>query len=393
MPSYEPPRLVRARDRWYISFYCEDDLDGDARKKFRPTFNLNRITNLKEREERAAELVAKLRVWIDAGKPISKFNERKVRVAAEVHEDFPLLRTPVHEAINHIISLKQSLRKDSARSYKSVGKLFLEFLDRKKWGSMAVGDLTKMHARGYLDDCVITRKLGPTSWNNQMGFMRTICNDLVERGYLEHNPFEGIKKKKELPKQRRPFTLEEARVVLKRVREESELLFYICLLEYCCHFRPGEIQKLRFSDIDLRRGLVSLDFSRTKDWDNRVATIPTEFVPYFNPDFFKGHPVNSYVFGAGWKPGQSQPCSNQVAFRLHEKILHQLLAEGALQDITGLVLYSWKDTGMTHALEKISLLAVQDQAGHSNSQVTLRYRHKEMVNSEYKDKFENRILP
>ena len=392
MPVYEPPRLVRARDRWYISFYCEDDLDGGQRKKFRPTFNLNRIASLKDREARALELVAKLRVWLDSGKPISKFNESKVRVTAEVADEFPLMRTPVSVAIDHIVQLKGSLRHDTARSYKSVARKFVEFLDRKKWGSMEIGDVSKMHARGYLDDCIITRKLSPTSWNNQVSFLRTIFNDLVDRGYTRENPFTGIKKKKELPKARRTFTLEEAQIVLKRVREESELLFYVCIIQYCCHFRPGEIQKMRFRDIDLKRGLISMDYTRTKDWDNRVATIPAEFLPFFDPEFFSMYPVNSFVFGAGWKPGQSKPCSKQVAFRLHEKILHQLLADGQLKDITGLVLYSWKDTGITHALENLPLLAVQDQAGHSNGQITLKYRHKEPENQAYKQGFLNKVL-
>jgi len=392
LPAYEPPRLVRARDRWYISFYAEDDLDGGQRKKFRPTFNLNRINSLKDREARAAELVAKLQVWLQSGKAISKFQESKVRVTAEVAEDFPLLRTPVAEAIAHIVKLKGSLRYDTERSYKSVARKFVEFLERKKWGTMDIGDVSKMHARGYLDDCIITRKLSPTSWNNQVSFLRTIFNDLMDRGYTQENPFAGISKKKELPKKRRVFTLDEARTVLKRVREESELLFYVCIIQYCCHFRPGEIQKMRFRDIDLKRGLISLDFTRTKDWDNRVATIPEEFLLMFDPAFFNRHPVNSFVFGANWKPGQSKPCSKQVAFRLHEKILHQLQQEGQLHDISGLVLYSWKDTGITHALENLPLLAVQDQAGHSTGQVTLRYRHKEEVNEAYKKGFSNKVV-
>ncbi len=55
VPAYDPPRVVRASDRWYISFYASDE-QGE-RKKYRPTFNLSRIHNLKEREARAQEIV------------------------------------------------------------------------------------------------------------------------------------------------------------------------------------------------------------------------------------------------------------------------------------------------------------------------------------------------
>ncbi len=391
MPAYVPPRVVRASDRWYISFYASDE-QGE-RKKYRPTFNLSRIHNLKEREARAQEIVSKIKYWLESGKPIHKFDERKVRVTAAIAEEFPLLGTPVRKALDHVVALKSALRYDSERTYKSTAKLFLDYLEKQGWGEMEIGDVGKVQAKGYLDDCIISRELKPTSWNNQMGVLRTLFNELKDRGYIQTNPFEGIKPKKELPKARRIFTVEEARIVLQRVREESDLLFYICLLQYCCHFRPGEIQKMRFRDINLRTGLVSLDFSRTKDWDNRVATIPEEFLEYFPVEFFTGYPANTYIFGAGFRPGQSKPVSKHVAFRLHEKILQDLLRRGELTDITGLVLYSWKDTGITHALENLPLLAVQDQAGHSNGQITLKYRHKEPENKAYKQGFLNKILP
>lgn len=390
IPAYDPPRVVRASDRWYISFYASDE--NGVRKKYRPTFNLSRIHNLKEREARAQEIISKLKYWLESGKPIHKFDERKVRVTAAIAEEFPLLGTPVRVALDHVVKLKSALREDSERTYKSGAKLFLDYMVKQGWGEMEIGDVSKVHAKGYLDDCIITRELSPTSWNNQMSVLRTLFNELRDRGYIQDNPFGGIKKKKELPKARRIFTVEEARIVLRRVREESDLLFYICLLQYCCHFRPGEIQKMRFRDIDLKTGLVRLDFSRTKDWDNRVATIPEEFREYFPVEFFTSYPANTYIFGAGFRPGLSKPVSKQVAFRLHEKILQDLLRRGELSDITGLVLYSWKDTGITHALENLPLLAVQDQAGHSNGQITLKYRHKEPENKAYKQGFLNKVL-
>ncbi len=315
-----------------------------------------------------------------------------MRVTAAIAEEFPLLGTPVRVAIEHVVKLKAELREDSARTYKSTAKLFVEYLEKSGWGEMEIGEVTKVHANGYLDDCIISRKLSPTSWNNQMSIMRTIFNALKERGYVQLNPFADIKKKKELPKSRKCFSVEAARVVMERVRAEDELLFYGCLIQYCCHYRPTEIHKMRFRDVDLQQGLIYLDSGRTKDKDNRVATIPQSFRRFFDLDFFTRCPANYFIFGEGWKPG-TKKAAKQVAFRRHQKILQDLQREGKLTDLTGLVYYSWKDTGMTHALEKVSLLAVPDQAGHRNSQVTLRYRHKEEVNAEYQDKFENKILP
>ena len=394
MPTYEPPRLVKAKDRWYVSFYAPDDLNKGARKHFRPTFNLNKITNLKERETRALELIAKIKIWLEAGKPISQFDELKVKFTTALHEEETgLLHTPIREALNHILAIKKELRPDSYRSFDSISNLFYHFMEKKKWHRLQIGEVSKIHARAYLDDCLITRKLAPVSWNNQVTVLRTIFNDMKVRGFVLENPLDGIKKKKKLPKIRRNFTQEEARIVLARVRQESELLFYFVLLEYCCYFRPEEIRKLRFQDFDFATGLVTLDSGRTKDWDNRIATIPTEFLVFFDPAFFAKYPRNSFVFGANFEPGKMKHMSKQVAFRRHEKILKKLVAEGKLADMTGLVLYSWKDTGITDALETIPILNVQDQAGHSSPQMTLKYRHRDPANTVFQKGFGNNILP
>lgn len=393
MSSYEPPRLVKGNDRWYISFYAPNDLNGNQREKFRQAFNLSKFNNLKQREARAVELIAKLNLWLEAGKPISKFDEYKVRLMVELNnEDRSLEETPVPEAFAHVLQLKERLREESTRSYKSIGGLFLKFLARNKWDRLAIGDITKMHAMAYLDDCLIRRKLAPVTWNNQVTLLTTIFNDLMDRGYIQKNPFHRIKKKKKLPKKRRNFTAKEASMVLSRIQQEDTLLFYTVLMLYCCFLRPKEIRLLRFQDVDLKHGLIRLSYQDAKDSDNRTVTIPNTFLKYFDPEFFKKYPGMKFIFGPKFIPGGNTTCGKQVAFRRHEKILHQLHREGNLHDIHGLTLYSWKDTGITDALENLPLLAVQDQAGHSSPQMTMKYRHKKLVNEPFKEGFENKLL-
>ncbi len=76
----------------------------------------------------------------------------------------------------------------------------------------------------------------------------------------------------------------------------------------------------------------------------------------------------------------------------HRDILRKLKENGSLNDITGLQWYSWKDTGITDALDDIPLLAVQDQAGHSTPEMTLLYRHKKLINKKIQEGFKNRVI-
>lgn len=79
-------------------------------------------------------------------------------------------------------------------------------------------------------------------------------------------------------------------------------------------------------------------------------------------------------------------------YRRHQRILKKLKKERLLGDIAGLTWYSWKDTGITDALEDLPILFVQDQAGHSSPKMTLKYRHKNKVNEKIKKGFRNRLL-
>lgn len=79
LPSFEPARLVRGTSRWYISFYAVNDLTK-RREKFKLTFNLNRITDLRLRARVGEDLAQKITWWMEQGKPISRFDPEKVRL-------------------------------------------------------------------------------------------------------------------------------------------------------------------------------------------------------------------------------------------------------------------------------------------------------------------------
>ncbi|NET39734.1 MAG: site-specific integrase, partial [Cyanothece sp. SIO1E1] len=198
---------------------------------------------------------------------------------------------------------------------------------------------------------------------------------------------------KKLPKkQRRNFTHQEAKVVIQQIRKEEPLLFIALLLEYCCFARPTEIRHLRFMDINIENGLVFIDRKSGKTKEDRSLTIPNVFLQYFPAVFFESFPKSYFIFGSGFHPHPNKPCGVNTMGNKHRAILRKLKDKGKLKDITGLQWYSWKDTGITDALEDLPLLAVQDQAGHSTPEMTLRYRHKKLINRQIKEGFKNKVI-
>ena len=372
LPKWEFPTLIQG-NRWYINLRYNDPVTG-KRERFRRTFNLNRIKDIAKRKRRGEELVDKITWWLEQGRPIDSFEERKVPDAALLGNDiFELGETNVVEAIDYILKIKaQTTRHDTIRSYRSVIKYFILFLKNKRWHKLAINAISRRHAVGYMDSCIVERNLGPYSYNNNLRYMRAIFNDLVRKEYISVNPFGQIPYMEKPEKKRRNFTPQEARIVIGRIREESELLFYALLLEYCCFMRPSEIMKLSGGDIDLEHGFVRISSSKAKTKKTRFVTIPEDFLAYFDKAFFARIPAHAYIFGENFQPGKTKHCSKNTMGKKHRRILMQLKKEGILDDITGLQWYSWKDTGITDALENIPILAVQDQAGHHSPDMTLK---------------------
>lgn len=396
LPAYEPPRLVDGKYRWYIVWYAPDS-DG-IRRRFRETFNLNRIQDLGLRRRRGEAIVAKLEWWLSKNRKSEKFDEMAVArewmvASGEQDRDNTLPLTNVIEAMELGVKLKAtSDRHSSNRTYRSIGGMFIDFLKKRKWDHLCIGELSRRHANAFLDDCFVEKQLTERTYNNYLRTTRTIFSVLQDREYTSDNPFSGIPLKKENAKLRRNFTDTEARIVIRTIQEENRLLFYALLLQYCCFIRPNEVRQLKFEDVDLATGIVFISSRKGKTRRDRAATIPDEFLQYFDPEFFGRFPKKYFIFGGGFKPGPNKPCGVGTMYNKHRLILRRLHKQGKLEDIDGLQWYSWKDTGITDALEFIPIVSVQDQAGHANPDMTMRYRHKRRVNKQVKEGFKNNLL-
>ena len=393
MPAYGPARLVQGSDRWYVLFYALNE--NGERQRYRPTFNLNLIKDLTLRKERGETLVEKINWWLSGGNDAWLFEELSRVPSIEKKTKKPhdeLEETPVVDAIDFIVKLKsQTTRKDSARSYKSIGSLFVDFITAKRWTQLSIVKLTRRHAAAYMDHCLVDRQVGNRTYNNNLRMMRAMFSDLVERGYINKNPFQEIRFKPEEPKKRRRFSSQEAKIVIRKIRQESPLLFNALLFEYCCFIRPSEIRHLKFEDIDLEMGVVRITQATGKTKMERHATIPDDFRGHFNKGWFRQFPFHWYVFGKAFRPHPNKTCGRNTMNKKHRTILEKLYAAKELSSIEGLQWYSWKDTGITDALSDIPLIGVQDQAGHSSPEMTLKYRHKNKVNEHMKG-FKNRII-
>lgn len=361
--------------RWYVD-YSTVDLQTGQETRRRQDFDLNSIEDLEVRRLVGERLVKYLSVILDI--------RASVQIGCTLAPD-PAGAPALGAALAAVLQVKTSgQRKNTHKTYRSIGKIFSEWLTARHYAGMPAGEFSRKHARAFFDYLHIRRQYRNITLNNYLTALRILWGEMIGREMCAVNPWKEIKPMRQEEKKRRAFTDLERRVVALEIEKTDYWLFRGLLLQFFCYVRPVELCRLRFKNFDLGRGLLHLDGHQTKTWTPRWITLPESIRPYFLDGIFDRQPGNYYVFGLNMTPG-NVPTNENRMYKRHRKILERLHADGRLPSMAGLSWYSWKDTGISLHSRRTSLLATKDQAGHTTTDMTLIYYQAEEVNEEYRN--------
>ena len=163
--------------------------------------------------------------------------------------------------------------------------------------------------------------------------------------------------------------------LLNDIKQYNDSLYLCCLLTYGCLLRPHqEIRLLKWSDVDLDRGLISLSGSRNKSGRNRIVPVPNYIKAELADRYTKR---DRYVLRDSLKPYSRDYL--KVLWRRYKQ------QSSCLED--GVTLYSFRHSGSVKVFEKTgSLQKLQQVMGHSTLQVSLSYlRNLEVNNLDVED--------
>ena len=150
--------------------------------------------------------------------------------------------------------------------------------------------------------------------------------------------------------------------LLNDLKEHNSNLHLSCLITYGCLLRPHqEIRLLKWSDIDLNKGFISLSGARNKSGRNRIVPIPE----YLKEELLKlSSSTTEYLFSNKGDAYSKDYFS--VQWKRYKK--------RSSLELQGITLYSFRHTGAIRVFEKTgSLQKLQQVMGHSNMQVSLTY--------------------
>jgi integrase len=195
------------------------------------------------------------------------------------------------------------------------------------------------------------REVSKTTVNRELAILRHAMNTAAEWGYIRFNPIDKIKMERE-PKRERIFSDEEISALIVEAGLPMKYFILIAVNTGC---RLSEITGLRWSEIDLKRKVITLTATRTKTQTIRHIDMNATLVELFSK-LKLNREGSEYVF------------ENPDTGKSFKWISHSWHPPGRFHDL--------RHTAATRALERgASIVAVQHLLGHQNVSTTSRYSH------------------
>ena len=362
--GYTLPQLVQGK-RNYIFFYAFDPISGLRKRK---KYFLGRCKTKKEMIRTSRCMISNITRKLEAG-----WNPWVESADALTYTLFETVADLYHDYLYKRLN-DRSLREDTVISYVSYLKIFREWVKDKDY-IIYMFQMDHLVISQFLDYVYVERNNSFITRNNYLGWLRSFCTYLLERGYLTTDPcarFQNIRIKGYV-KERTVIpddVMIEIREYLQRNNRHYLLACY--LTHYLC-IRPKELSRMRVGDINIIRCTIMLMGDQTKNHDCATITMPKKVARLMiDLDIFSAH-GGCYLFSDGFLPGERQKSEKQFRDYWDHHVRKDLKLPKQYK------YYSLKDTGITNMLRKgVDQISVRDQARHSSLAITNTYTPQEI---------------
>lgn len=366
--GYTLPEYRENKGCSYIEFYAYDPTLGRMRRK---RIKTNRIKGVLKRRQYVRDVIRRLNDQLCHG-----WNPW----IAKDTSDLLIFEDALSRYEDHIEKMLESgyYRKETYLGYKSYIKILRQYTKQEN-PLYYVYQFDRKYCVDFLDYVFIDRNNGAQTRNNYLNFLRVFSGYLVEKGYLQSKPTDGISpiSKRLYKKERTVIPPDAVGRIADYCKAHDPHFLFACYLLYYCFIRPVEMTRLRVRDFNLKSGTVTIPAESSKNKQKQTVTVPKKVILYAISLGVFSAPMDHYIFSYQLRPGTEEV--DPKHFRDHwDKLRKPLKLRSEWK------FYSLKDTGITAMLKsKMSSIDVRDQARHSSLAVTEVYTdHSEEVNPE-----------
>jgi integrase len=219
---------------------------------------------------------------------------------------------------------------------------------REFFNGKMLPDITTRDVEAYKAERAV--RVEPGTVNRELMALKTLFTKAIEWGKLEASPAAKVKRFKEPPPRDRILTTDEAQRLLEAADAELRPILEVAL---GTGMRRGEILALRWADVDLVRGIISVRMS--KSGKPRLV------------------PVSGQLAGV---LGALKPRGDRVFGQSAQAVRWAFKAACAKAKIAGFRFHDCRHTFASRALERgADLVSVSRILGHASVVMTARYLH------------------
>lgn len=202
----------------------------------------------------------------------------------------------------------------------------------------------------FLDYVLVGRNNALRTRNNYIGWLKSFSSYLVERGYIQKNPTDGINVTTKLQHKNRDVIPNDVLRQLKSYLEKENKHFLLaCYFLHYLFVRPGEMCSLRIRDVSTKKKTLSLHGANTKNGRDAVVTIPNHVIELMKELGIFSRPQNYYIFGNNFRPGLEALKARTFSLYWDKNVRKALKLNASYK------FYSLKDTGITNMIKSESI--------------------------------------
>jgi len=351
--DYLPATLHENKD-WYISYYVKNPATQKLKRK---RIKLNRIKSKIQRRRYSKKLILEINKKLENGwNPF-------------IEQSAPKAYTNIFDIYKIWLDVKKKeLRDDSMRVYKSFVTIITNFLKKKSNTDVYyVINFDKRTAVDFMNYLYNIRNVSGRTYNSYLSYANTLFNWMLENSYVNNNPFQGIRKKKETTKKRVLIPIEDRKKIKKYLLKNDKYFLATLMLEYYALLRPKEILNLEIKNFMFEISLIYVPAKVSKNGKERLITISDALLPYLTVLNLDLHDKSLIAFSQNLRPGKKIKRTKYMGYRWSNmrKILN-------FPDTYHM--YSLRDSGIVQMLQDgISIDEVAKQADNSSLEMTSKY--------------------
>jgi len=334
---YRPARLYHKGSKWFV-YYSFRNPDTGKMQRFKVYEGINSIADIQEKKEFGSLLIKAVNFAL-AGS-FNPFKEIELKVAAK--------KWTLVQGLNYFKQqlYTRGLRKRTIQSYESIIRCAYEGL--KDYLLNDIDTVTRHQVQAFLRYSFEKNKWSNTTFNNNLTFIKSIFNYLIQAEIMQNNPAAKIRPLPENITRNKYFDNDTFEKI--KASAEPDLLEFILFL-YHTGTRPNEARQLRYEHIHRESKLLFVPASISKNKKDDYVPL-TDYV------------LTKYVKKEGLIFGTSVNYFTQKFNALKNKLN---LPEGVN-------LYSVKHTRAVHlAQDGASPYAIMQLFRHNSLDMTMKY--------------------